>query len=136
MVAYIPDSHTARTMSRLACPTFNAETTRCRRRSGKAFPISQVRSLAVYNDSTGPALFAADTFTTDALSALIPRLAKLVGNTWITVAGGVGANPSRLIVLPDGRLAVGGSFTAVGGGTVPGSGPTNGLAFMDCVSVP
>lgn len=104
---------------------------------GQGFPISQVRSLEVYNDGTGAALFAAGTFTADNNTAPIRRLAKLVGDTWIEVAGGTGSNPSRLVVLPDGRLAVGGSFTEVGAvGTVPGSGPTNGLAFMECVPNP
>ncbi len=104
---------------------------------GQGFPLTQVRSLEVYNDGTGPALFAAGLFTTDAQSAPIRRLAKLVGNTWIEVAGGVGSNPSRLVVLPDGRLAVGGSFTEVGAvGTVPGSGLSKGLAFMACVPNP
>lgn len=104
---------------------------------GQGFPISQVRSLEVYNDGTGPALFAAGTFATDAPGAPMLRLAKLVGNTWIQVAGGVGVNPSRLVVLPDGRLAVGGSFTEVGTvGTVPGSGASNGLALLGCTPNP
>ena len=104
---------------------------------GQGFPISQVRSLEVYDDGSGPALFAAGTFTADSQAAPIRRLAKLVGNRWIQVAGGVGSNPSRLIVLPDGRLAVGGSFTEVGAvGTVPGSGPSSGLAMMNCVPNP
>ncbi len=104
---------------------------------GQGFPISQVRSLEVYDDGTGPALFAAGTFTADAQTAPIRRLAKLVGTTWVEVAGGVGSNPSRLIVLPDGRLAVGGSFTEVGAvGSVPGSGASNGLALLDCVPNP
>ncbi len=104
---------------------------------GQGFPLSQVRSLEVYNDGTGPALFAAGTFTADNNTAPIRRLAKLVGDTWIEVAGGTGSNPSRLIVLPDGRLAVGGSFTEVGAvGTAPGSGLSKGLAFMACVPNP
>ena len=104
---------------------------------GQGFPLSQVRSLEVYNDGTGPALFAAGTFTTDNNTAPIRRLAKLVGDTWIEVAGGTGSNPSRLIVLPDGRLAVGGSFSEVGAvGTVPGSGPSSGLAMMTCMPNP
>ena len=104
---------------------------------GQGFPISQVRSLEVYDDGTGQALFAAGTFTADPQAVPIRRLAKLVGNRWIEVAGGTGSNPSRLIVLPDGRLAVGGSFTEVGAvGTVPGSGPSNGLAMMSCVPNP
>ncbi|MGB4859381.1 MAG: CHRD domain-containing protein [Dokdonella sp.] len=104
---------------------------------GQGFPITQVRSLEVYNDGSGPALFAAGTFTADNNTAPIRRLAKLVGDTWIEVAGGTGSNPSRLIVLPDGRLAVGGSFTEVGAvGTVPGSGPSSGLAMMTCTPNP
>lgn len=104
---------------------------------GQGFPISQVRSLEVYDDGTGPALFVAGTFTADAQAAPIRRIAKLVGSTWIEVAGGTGSNPARLVVLPDGRLAVGGSFTEVGTvGTVPGSGAASGLALLDCAPNP
>ena len=44
---------------------------------GQGFPLTQVRSLEVYNDGTGPALFAAGTFTADNNGELIRRLAKL-----------------------------------------------------------
>lgn len=101
---------------------------------GQGFPISQVRSLEVHDDGSGPALFAAGTFTTDAPGAPIRRLAKLVAGTWIEVAGGTGSNPARLVVLQDGRLAVGGSFTEVGAPGVPGSGPTSGLALLGCAA--
>ncbi len=103
---------------------------------GQGFPISQVRSLEVHDDGSGPALFAAGTFTTDAPGQPIRRLAKLVGGTWVEVAGGTGANPAKLMPLADGRLAVSGSFTEVGSvGAVPGSGAANGLATLAC-SVP
>ena len=103
---------------------------------GQGFPISQVRSLEVHDDGSGPALFAAGTFAADAIGTPIRRLAKLVGSTWIEVAGGTGANPARLAVLPGGRLAVGGSFTDVGVGSVPGSGAASGLAVLDCIADP
>ena len=101
---------------------------------GQGFPISQVRSLEVHDDGSGPALFAAGTFTTDAPGASIRRLAKLVAGTWIEVAGGTGSNPARLVVLQDGRLAIGGSFTEVGAPGVPGSGTTSGLALLGCAA--
>ncbi|MBN8480911.1 MAG: VCBS repeat-containing protein [Xanthomonadales bacterium] len=103
---------------------------------GQGFPISQVRSLEVHDDGSGPALFAAGTFATDAQGAPVRRLAKLVGSTWIEVAGGTGSNPSRLAVLPDGGLAVAGSFTEVGAAGVPGSGTSNGLAVLGCMMPP
>ena len=100
---------------------------------GQGFPISQVRSLEVHDDGSGPALFASGTYTADALGQPIRRLAKLVGSTWIEVAGGTGANPAKLVPLADGRLAVSGSFTEVGAvGTVPGSGTASGLATLAC----
>ena len=44
---------------------------------------------------------------------------------------------STIDVLPDGRLAVSGSFTEVGAvGSVPGSGAASGLAMLDCTTPP
>lgn len=105
---------------------------------GTGFPLTgEVRTLEVYDDGTGPALFATGVFTADNTGTPIRRLAKLVGSIWIEVAGGTGANPNRFLALPDGRLAVSGSFTEVGAvGSVPGSGPSNGLAMLDCAPDP
>jgi hypothetical protein len=101
---------------------------------GDGFPTPiDVRGFEVHDDGTGPALFVTGTFTATTGGTPIRRLAKLVNSTWIEVAGGTGATPARGQSLPDGRMAVGGSFTEVGVvGTVPGSGPASGLAVLDC----
>jgi hypothetical protein len=101
---------------------------------GDGFPTPiDVRGFEVHDDGTGPALFVTGTFTATTGGVPIRRLAKLVGSTWIEVAGGAGATPARGVSLPDGRMAVGGSFTEVGlVGTVPGSGPAAGLAMLEC----
>jgi hypothetical protein len=103
---------------------------------GDGFPTPiDVRGFEVHDDGTGPALFVTGTFTATTGGTPIRRLAKLVNSTWIEVAGGAGATPARGQTLPDGRMAVGGSFTEVGAvGTVPGSGPANGLAILDCIA--
>lgn len=102
---------------------------------GAGFPIpNDVRALHVHDDGSGPALFATGTFTADTGGTPIRRFAKLVDGQWQEVAGGTDANPGPMRSLPDGALAVGGSFTEVGAAKVPGSGPSNGLAELVCVS--
>jgi hypothetical protein len=101
---------------------------------GAGFPLpAEVRGLEVYDDGTGPALYATGTFTADTQGTPIRRLAKLVDGEWAEVAGGTGENPGPVLALPDGTLAVGGSFTEVGlEDVVPGSGPASGLANLAC----
>lgn len=102
---------------------------------GAGFPMpNEVRSLGVYDDGTGPALYATGNFTEDAGGTPIVRFAKWTGTEWVQVGGGVGENPGAMTVLPSGQLAVGGSYTSVGDGVVPGSGTANGLAWWggDC----
>lgn len=102
---------------------------------GAGFPMpNEVRGFEVYDDGAGPALYAVGNFTADTLGTPIRRFAKLVGSDWVEVAGGIGENPNRARALPDGTLAVAGSLTEVGApGTVPGSGPSNGVAALACV---
>lgn len=101
---------------------------------GAGFPMpSEVRAFEVFDDGTGAALYAVGTFTADTLSAPMRRFAKLIGPDWVEVGGGIGENPNRARALPDGTLAIGGSFTEVGAvGTVPGSGPSSGVAVLAC----
>lgn len=85
---------------------------------------SDVKTLAVFDDGTGPALFAGGTFT---LSSGVPTnlLARWDGNGWSTVGSGVSGGylfVNGLIVFDDGTgpaLHVGGWFTITGG--VPAS---------------
>jgi hypothetical protein len=101
---------------------------------GAGFPMpSEVRAFEVHDDGAGPALYAVGTFTADTLGVPMRRFAKLVGDDWVEVAGGVGENPNRARALPDGSLAVAGSFTEVGAvGAVPGSGLSSGIAVLEC----
>ncbi len=103
---------------------------------GAGFPTpNDVRALEVHDDGTGPALYAVGTFLADTAGTPMRRMAKLVGSDWVDVAGGVGENPNRARSLPDGTLAVAGSFSEVGTpDIVPGSGPSNGVAVLNCAA--
>ncbi len=100
---------------------------------GAGFPTPiDVRDLVVHDDGSGETLYAVGTFTADTSGTPIRRLARLEAGEWVEVAGGVGANPGAGQSLPDGSLAVGGSFEEVGAKGVPGSGAANGLAIHRC----
>jgi hypothetical protein len=101
---------------------------------GAGFPMpNEIRAFEIFDDGTGAALYAVGTFTADTAGAPMRRMAKLVGSEWIEVAGGTGENPNRARALPDGTLAVAGSFTEVGVvDVVPGSGASNGVAVLEC----
>lgn len=100
---------------------------------GAGFPTPiDVRDLVVHDDGSGEALYAMGTFTADTNGTPIRRLARLENGEWVEVAGGVGANPGAGQSLPDGGLAIGGSFEEVGAKGVPGSGAANGLAVHRC----
>ena len=100
---------------------------------GHGFPMpSEVRDFEVYDDGSGPALYAVGTFTADTQGTPVRRLAKLQDGDWVEVAGGTGDNPNKAMTLPDGRLAIAGSFSEVGAVGVTGSGPASGLAVLTC----
>jgi hypothetical protein len=100
---------------------------------GHGFPMpSEVRDFEVYDDGSGPALYAVGTFTADTLGTPIRRFAKLQDGDWVEVAGGTGDNPNKAMTLPDGRLAIAGSFSEVGAAGVTGTGPASGLAVLSC----
>jgi hypothetical protein len=78
-----------------------------------------VRAYAVFDDGTGPALYAGGTFEGKGplygpTTAKIKRLAKWVGNGWDDVGGGISAGEvNDLVVYDDGTgpaLYVGGNF--------------------------
>lgn len=89
-----------------------------------------VDALAVFDDGTGPALYAAGGFVT-AGGVTAKGLAKWNGSSWSAVGGGLGGtNPSAraLAVYDDGSgpaLCVAGFFTSAGGV------PVNGIAKWD-----
>lgn len=89
----------------------------------------QIQSLAVWDDGSGPKLYAGGTFTQSGATPM-NGLARWNGASWRIVGGGITGEKlevSSLAVFDDGRgdgpvLYVGGRFDAVGGV------PANGLA--------
>ena len=78
-----------------------------------------VRALTVYDDGTGPALYAGGRFTT-AGGVRADGVAKWDGATWSAVGGGVGGAVAALAVFDDGleerpALYAGGLFDTAGG---------------------
>ncbi len=93
-------------------------------------------TLTVWDDGTGPALYAGGSQLGSSL------LTRLEGNTWVTYEGGVGGtnvdatgNPSVFeLVVHEGDLWVGGTFTGVGPGAAIS---TKGLArYAACAGCP
>lgn len=83
----------------------------------------RVTALTVFDDGSGPALYLGGTAQPG-----ISYVAKLVGNTWVTVDGGVGqpSGPPWPSVFGmtawDGKLFVGGDFDWAGSSTQAASG--------------
>jgi hypothetical protein len=82
--------------------------------------FGRIQSLVVFDDGTGPALFAGGWFDV-AGGVSVSRLAKWNGSEWSDVGGGVGepgAQVDALAVFDDGRgpaLYVAGDFQSAGG---------------------
>ena len=86
-----------------------------------------VHSLVVFDDGTGPALYAGGEFT-EAGGTSAYYIAKWTGNTWLPVGGGMDGAVYALTVFDDGTgpaLYAGGAFVTAGGVTV------NGVARWD-----
>ncbi|MFH1745882.1 MAG: hypothetical protein ABIG44_02445 [Planctomycetota bacterium] len=82
---------------------------------------ANVFALAVYDDGSGPALYAAGAFST-ASGLPVANIARWDGMTWSDVGGGIGAynvgSVHALAVFDDGRgpaLYAGGGFESAGG---------------------
>jgi hypothetical protein len=76
------------------------------------FADNRVFALAVYDDGSGPALYAGGNFTA-AGGVTSPFIAKWNGSTWSNVGGGVSLDVHALAVFDDGTgpaLFVGGDF--------------------------
>lgn len=76
-----------------------------------------VYSLAVFNDESGPALYAGGAFT-QASGASIARIAKWSGQQWSALGSGATATVRALATFNDGAtisLYAGGDFTTIGG---------------------
>jgi hypothetical protein len=79
------------------------------------FPF--IKSLAVFDDGSGPALYAGGNFT-HAGGLAIKNLARWNGTSWSGVGGGTDKTVSALLVHDDGRgpaLYAGGRFDQAGG---------------------
>ncbi len=77
----------------------------------------RINDLAVFDDGSGPALYAGGYFTT-AGSALARNIARWDGTSWSAVGSGVDGEVEALTVFDDGSgpaLYVGGAFLSAGG---------------------
>ena len=75
------------------------------------------RALAIYDDGSGPALYATGVFTR-AGGQMINRVAKWNGTQWSALGAGLSGEGRALAVFDDGAgpgLVVGGNFTTAGG---------------------
>ncbi|GIW73796.1 MAG: hypothetical protein KatS3mg103_0318 [Phycisphaerales bacterium] len=85
-----------------------------------------VTDLFVWDDGSGPALYMT-TSSTD-----LGRLARLEGDTWVTVDGGVDGGSAFGLGAFEGDLYVGGSFTTVNGQPAGGIVRRIGCAGTGC----
>ncbi len=104
---------------------------------GEGLWFSGARDLAVYDDGSGPALYACGSFF-EAGGAAAERIAKWTPATgWEPVGGGFDPDDDTAVamaVFDDGSgeaLYVGGVFTAAGGVPVTGIARWDGLAWSD-----
>lgn len=94
---------------------------------------ANVRALAIFDDGTGPALFAGGDFTV-AGGVLASYIAKWDGERWSTLGTGMSAPVRSLVVFDDGSgngpaLYAGGFFATAGGVTVNNIARWNGAAW-------
>ena len=84
---------------------------------GAAYDNRGVYALTVFNDGTGPALYAAGNFVTMGGDNTL-SIAKWDGTSWISLGSGINGNVQALTVFDDGTgpaLYAGGGFTTAGG---------------------
>jgi len=108
---------------------------------------SSVHAFAVFDDGTGPALYAGGQFTT-AGGVTVNRVAKWDGVSWLPIGDGMNNHVLALAVFDDGSgpaLYAGGRFTSAGGvsanrvakwdgsGWSPLSSGLGGMVFNDAV---
>ncbi len=77
-----------------------------------------VRALAVYDDGSGPALYAGGTFTTGHATNPAVHIARWNGTSWSVPGAGISAEVRALLVHDDGsgqKLFAGGTFNTAGG---------------------
>lgn len=92
---------------------------------------SQINTLEVFDDGTGPALFAGGNFTTFD-GTVVRRVAKWNGVTWLPLGDGTDGPVYALEVFDDGSgpsLYAGGEFTHAGGVMSNGIAKWNGSTW-------
>jgi hypothetical protein len=92
---------------------------------------SVVHALAVFDDGSGPALYAGGTFTT-AGGIAVGYIAKWNGSSWAPLASGMDNLVDALAVFDDGSgpaLYAGGNFVVAGGVTVNSIARWNGSSW-------
>jgi hypothetical protein len=95
-----------------------------------------VRATLVFDDGTGPALYAAGTFTS-AGSTAIAHVAKWSGTSWLSLGSGLSypgttARAYAMAAYDDGSgpaLYVGGTFTVAGGAAISSIAKWNGSSW-------
>jgi len=81
-------------------------------------PTGAVIALAVFDDGTGPAVYAGGTFATADGGVVASRIAKWDGTQWSALGSGMNSTVAALTVFDDGggpALYAGGGFTNAGG---------------------
>ncbi|MFN7942390.1 MAG: RHS repeat-associated core domain-containing protein [Thermoanaerobaculia bacterium] len=92
-----------------------------------------VRAVTVFDDGTGPAVFAAGQFVS-ANGTILNHVAKWNGVSWEALGAGVNGTVSALAVHDDGSgpaLYAGGSFTASGATTLANLAKWTGSSWID-----
>ena len=106
--------------------------------SGMGGSSPTVKALAVFDDGSGPALYAAGRFTS-AGGTPASHIAKWDGAGWTALGSGVNDGVSALLVFDDGSgaaLHVAGAFTSAGGGSAPGIAKWDGSSWSGLGSGP
>ncbi len=93
---------------------------------GAGFDDADVNALAVYDDGTGPALYACGSMSTSGGTA-VNGIARLSGASWLPLGSGLQPNPfpyaENMAAFDDGSgpaLYIGGQFSGGGGVASPG----------------
>ena len=94
--------------------------------------VGSVRSLAVFDDGSGLALYAGGSFAQTGGQLTVDNLARWDGSSWSAVGGGANGVVQALTVFDDGTgpaLFAGGEFTAAGGGPAQRLAKWNGSSW-------
>jgi hypothetical protein len=92
---------------------------------------TDIESLIVFDDGTGPALYAGGYFL-DVNGLPVNHIAKWDGTSWSSLANGVNGRVTALAVIDDGSgtaLFVGGEFTSASGVAANGLARWNGVSW-------